>query len=295
MLTRARPNGNDGEVDKVQVITFEDETVLGILTTFWCTTVTNLMSWNKIYAIYPQQTFIERSLRLTNPTSSLNKTRANVQPIDEQNGPGYMELRDKYENRGWSFALVSKPEQIAYLKSPFSSTRMLADTKTWQLKLDTADVEASPTPDCVLEASSWSFVHSHDSYLSQWERVGDIQHGFPTVEVKAFSYKHPCLQYPYIFAGSIRDKESWTERCTQVLDSKMAAQTEQLTPKYRTEILRWLLQRDYKGRPTWRCMPEFMDPNKAAEWSLPSFEFFDNDLLEMFKRQEFKRLGKVRA
>ena len=89
-------SGSDRKVDKIQVILSRGETIHAIVTGFWATTVTSVISWNRVYSVYPLATFIDRVLYATN-----------AHTCDSGADWGFSQkhldsMIEKYTKRGWS-------------------------------------------------------------------------------------------------------------------------------------------------------------------------------------------------
>ena len=98
----------------------------------------NVMSWNKVYALFPDLTFIKRAnCRLKNKDDL---------EVREHNNCA------KYARRGWP--TLERITGLAGTRSKSVTTkkaRHVGDKRTWTMSLNVAGVQASETPDYVLE------------------------------------------------------------------------------------------------------------------------------------------------
>ncbi len=95
------------------------------------TVVTDIVSWNKAYSLFPLSTHVQRK--------------------------GYLlkELEDyitspEYTQQGWKLEELRWPEEKR-LNHPIKHTRRVGDRFTWTIPLNTEGVTGSKTPDYVLE------------------------------------------------------------------------------------------------------------------------------------------------
>ncbi len=153
------------------------------------TVVTDIMSWNKAYSLFPLSTHIQRK--------------------------GYLlkELEDyitsaEYTQQGWKLEELMWPEEKR-LNHPIRHTRRVGDRFTWTIPLNTEGVTGSKTPDYVLEhacfgtsvngddgsdadLSNLFYNTPPDSSLSDHERVSHYTITARKIIAKTLKYAYTC-------------------------------------------------------------------------------------------------------
>jgi len=106
------------------------------------TVVTDIISWNKAYSLFPLITHIQRKGYL-------------LKDLDE-----YI-TSPEYNRQGWKIQELMWPEEKR-LNHPIRHTRRVGDRYTWTLPLDTKGVAWSKTPDYVLEHACFAITIGGD-------------------------------------------------------------------------------------------------------------------------------------
>ena len=119
-----RRDGHDDEkgvkAGEVQIISTKGSPLPSILD-FYTTAVCNIITWNKAYALFPYETFIEHKTLLLKQTDSWTES-----------------LLLKYERRGWK---VKMWDELTELEKWDNLKRSVGDQHTWQMDLDTRSLE----------------------------------------------------------------------------------------------------------------------------------------------------------
>ena len=129
---------------KIQIITTTKIPIKSILRGFYSTIIVNVMSWNKVYSVFPLSTPIQHK-------------GYQLKPIDDHHAP----LVNKYSRRGWDMQEIMWPEEKR-INHPVRKYRRLGDRFTWTIPVDSKKVEWSKTPDYVLEYASFRMVSNHE-------------------------------------------------------------------------------------------------------------------------------------
>ncbi len=145
--------------------------MLGILTGFYMTAVLNVISWNKAYAVFAKETFIDRKTYMLQPL------------LDEYFG----ELLRKYNRRGWQHEEILSDEDDHETTSIYSMRR-LGDKFTWVVPLSIDGVQKPSRPDFVLEHTTFTMDAGHPSSTSY--------------QISAIKFEHVALQYRYVIPQS---------------------------------------------------------------------------------------------
>ncbi|RMZ88245.1 hypothetical protein DV736_g4532, partial [Chaetothyriales sp. CBS 134916] len=173
--TYHRPSAVDPERAKVQLIVTSQMPILGILGGFYTTAVLNVISWNKAYALFARDTFLDRTTYMLKPLDTYFET-----------------LLRKYKRRGWSWAEIMRPEDYSP-RTSIQPNRRLGDRHTWTISLPTEGVEKAPQPDLVLEYSCFMLqprrTRSNPTTLSYL--------------LSAEPFQHLSLNYRYVRAGRL--------------------------------------------------------------------------------------------
>ena len=278
-LSRPRPDGPFGTVDRIDVIEFlKESALLKIITTFSSTVVTNIMSWNKVYAINAAPTFIHRQMYITNLPLPYRWTGTD----------NHSSLMDRYTRRGWKHTNFEKVETGPDLGKHFSGTRMLADSKTWQICLDRGGENESASSDGTLEAMSWDY----SAHSCAQDRLDSDRLDF--VKAQNSSYSHPCLEQKHYFGGWREQRWqkdwqrlSWPKYLTVRLDKALAEQVSKLDPEDLALLLKHLLLQttDFgDSRETWRAMQAISEERKSAATvrKRPDFKHYEHMLVRWF-------------
>lgn len=165
------------------------------------TTVVNVITWNKAYAIFPLITFVRHKGYMLKPSHNYFAT-----------------LQVKYAERGWRSQLVQWPAE-AMSNSPIRSVRRVGDQYTWMIALDTNDIEQSKTPDLVIEYAAFG--------LSMQDNDNGIQH--PYYLVTAPSFQSHALQYNYTYDGT----SDWVYFLGRTLQNLIVARVRKMEPSAR--------------------------------------------------------------
>jgi hypothetical protein len=152
--------------------------ILDILAGFYTTAVLNVISWNKAYAIFARDTFLDHKTYMLKPLDRYFET-----------------LIRKYNQRGWLWEEIMRPEDHDPSTS-IQPIRRLGDRFSWTIPLSTQDVERPQQPDLVLEYSSFTLRPRRSrsrpataSYLLSTE-----------------SFQHIALNYRFVRPGRL----DWT-------------------------------------------------------------------------------------
>lgn len=114
------------------------------------TSIVNILTWSKAYAIFPLPTFIHHRGYL-------------LSPDDDDHKP----LLAKYEKRGWEWQYVLKDNEAKF-NHPIRFARRIGDRYTWTIPLDTRGVEWPKTSDSVIEYSSFGMTLAISSIKNYW-------------------------------------------------------------------------------------------------------------------------------
>jgi hypothetical protein len=127
------------EETEIKIICTQDIPLSSILHGFYTTALLNFMTWNMVYALFPQITFLEP--RKTYPLHEITKK--------------HRETLTRYADRGWcAYDTMGSPIPCLI---PAMGSRQLSDSKTWKIALDITGIEASPAavPDFVLSCTEF--------------------------------------------------------------------------------------------------------------------------------------------
>ncbi|KAF4637168.1 hypothetical protein G7Y89_g920 [Cudoniella acicularis] len=148
-LLRKWREGSEEKVTKVQIISTKIPAPLAIIGDFYTSALINFITWNKIYSIFPDSTFLDHeTLRLRNA------------------GDEETELIAKYAERGWQTKLELREAGTLPARCIQNiSNRRLGDSNSWIIALDTEGITNSPTPDAVIDYS-WFKISPVSKYGS---------------------------------------------------------------------------------------------------------------------------------
>ena len=292
-----------------------------IITSFWCTTVMNVMSWNKVYSIYANETFIQRKLYLCNPSSGHgirattiskyiargwqlsgvpNSSSADASSASDDSSTSDISSASSHGSSSEQFSEVGESSDLRasatsrsqYLDNLFNVTRMLADSKTWQIRLDTNGVKESPSFDSIHEANGWDAHYFNEPIDFQGPSgVGSIG----LVRLKSFTYSHPCLRYTHSFGDKdMSSRRSWARRCTEELDRALAEQSSKIEPSVWATFSTSMLSLPADRRDTYRVARRIgnlgLDPAVSQ-----NFQYYDDKLVRWFEWWKKGRLGGFEA
>lgn len=183
---------------KVQLVITSGLPVQVILCHYYTTAVTNFISWNKAYSIFPRATFL---LYETIP----------LKPVDDAFG----RLHAKYSQRGWRMRTEPVPfshegdlhasgdrRQPLGDVSKHGGYRRIGDRDSWVMRLgDTAGVEGSShfVPDSVLEYSGFQIRGVPEGFqdfasMADWDSVRRAL----CVTIRATIFQSPVLRHQYL-------------------------------------------------------------------------------------------------
>ncbi|KAI1503701.1 hypothetical protein F5X99DRAFT_406701 [Biscogniauxia marginata] len=181
---------------KVRLISCIDLPIQYILCSTYTSALTNLISWNKCYSIFPRSTFIYRE---TVP----------LKPLDDC----CAELHSKYSQRGWKMR-AHTPFTMFHLESTkfywkeFNSVetreRRVGDRLTWIMPLGTIGISEPSTPDFVLESAGFTVnppspgIPDDGMSYRTWESL----HRSVFYTIHAPSFQSPALRYRYSLVGT---------------------------------------------------------------------------------------------
>ncbi|KAH8883191.1 hypothetical protein GQ53DRAFT_432057 [Thozetella sp. PMI_491] len=170
---------------KLRVTTTDVSPIQAILTSASTTAYVNVITWNKVYAIFPQQTLISH---LGFP----------LRPLDDEFGSGLNELADQ----GWTTRDIVWPDFATVQTSKVSGLRRVGDRSTLVIPLETDFVRGSSTPDFVIEHVQFN-VPGTDSRYDQ--RRGYAQSQFRPdyyLKIRVQEVVSPALRHSYITAST---------------------------------------------------------------------------------------------
>jgi hypothetical protein len=164
---------------KVQIIATESVPVHGILTGFYMTAVLNVISWNKAYALFARETFVDRKSFM-------------LKPVDDY----FESLMHKYTRRGWRME-EAMPIEDHTKRSGIQSIRRLGDSHTWMITLPIDSMPGSTLleeqPNYVLEASMFGVR----PYVSR-SNVARDRGGLLSYMIAAKPFQHMVLRHRYV-------------------------------------------------------------------------------------------------
>lgn len=175
----------------------------------------NFFTWNKAYSLYPLSTFISHDAYLFRRTH-LNKY--------------ILRNKESFENRGWKFEHTQWPEaNIAEGHHPMRRLRCVTDKFAWVIPFDTEGVNASQTPEYVVDCS----IFSVDDREGPIEELLGIYH----YRVSAPEIASSVLRYRFI-CGSF----SWECFLRKILDYKVLEELHKLSEDARPDNFQELVE-----------------------------------------------------
>lgn len=138
------------------------------------------LSWNKGYSLFPLPTFIQHKGYILNDSDA-----------------GAVE---GFPQRGWNIQGVMWPEEKR-CNHPIRERRRVGDRYTWIISFDTSNVEASKTPDSVLEFASFNMdlSLSYDNTKPYDAKKEDVRYYAIEVDI----LKSKVLKHTYCY-GDVR-------------------------------------------------------------------------------------------
>ncbi|KAJ9604902.1 hypothetical protein H2200_010291 [Cladophialophora chaetospira] len=214
--TYHRSSSLDPSRAKIQLIVTQHAPMLGIMTGFYMTAVVNIISWNKAYAVFAKDTFID------------NRTYM-LQPLD-----AYFEgLLHKYNHRGRQLEEIMRREDHGQSTS-IQPVRRLGDRFTWVVPLPTENVQPPPQADLVLESSTFAMYWNK---VQPWQEPGYATCASYQISVKKF--EHVGLKHQLIVASTGLDLDSqhptWTDFLASRLNQHAKMQLIAMKPEERPE------------------------------------------------------------
>ncbi|KAJ4343410.1 hypothetical protein N0V95_006672 [Ascochyta clinopodiicola] len=152
----------------------------------------NFISWNKAYSLLPYSTFVERESFL-------------LTCLDDELGDYLKMLGDeglKTKSVSWDQRRVPYRGVRAHYKDSDTTTRhrRIGDKFSWVLTLDVEGVQASCTPDAVIETTTFRLYRPW-TYTETWQ-VANYTLDFDS------NIRHPVLKYQYVtLADDTLDEE----------------------------------------------------------------------------------------
>ncbi|KAL9114895.1 MAG: hypothetical protein Q9227_001138 [Pyrenula ochraceoflavens] len=226
--------GMGGSEKKVQVIITDRLSVQGIITQFWSTTVVNIISWNKAYAIFAKPTFLDHAIYPTNMHKCIDWNHDGCKNHDA--------LIEKYEQRGYHLVADADCNDRS---TPFNRPRLVSDASTWTIPFDVTDVEPSSIPATVLEHSAFDFRTSSSQSAS--DPSPQPRHTWQLITANEFN--HCTLRYTYTAGGCY-----WPGYLAEHLDEQFAFQMGKVSPEKAHAYLTCLLRHHgpmSQGHNTW--------------------------------------------
>ena len=285
--TLARVTSSDGsddadEVDEAEnVNVFEiqgsDRTPISyIIKHFWCTTLLNVVSWNKAYAINARETFITRELYLTNVSQAACMTpmpdpavmRGYSLLIKKFTGPEY-DFKYMEQRRWWNEPIPYPSPSQSRTMRVFGDERMVGDKRTWIVNLSPARVAKSSLPATVLEATSWEYYRGNRFVTNQINTLFSL--------VVLSPYSHPCLRYQYHLGGE------WRRDFTRHLDYELLLQRGEVNhDSWEAFVALYNRERSDEERQTWKLVQRL--PGNSGLIVSNRFQYFDDEIVKFFRK-----------
>jgi len=234
---------------KIQIVSATMMPVQAILRGFYTTTVVNIITWNKAYAIFPDCTFLKRKTYM-------------LKPLDDWLGSQL----SKYSKRGWPTLETQWIEDQRFSNSlQDRAQRRAGDSKTWIIALDTDGVEMPTTPDSVIEYSCFSIVKES----TQGSQSNFDERSYYHINAALFS---ACvIPYKYTYAGY---EDFWANHLGSRLDNLTKIELMKLSLDERPDAFR-----NPRGNITYR--EHDAEINKPSTWV-----YYDDQVLQWYKYWE---------
>jgi hypothetical protein len=108
---------------KVQIIEYENEPIAEILTGFYATHLTNIITCTTAYSVFPTPTFVHHKSHLLGYPNHLRI------PV----------LKEEWQSRDWEFHEPLRPEEDNSPAHSFQRSRRIGDRYPWKIFLGTPD------------------------------------------------------------------------------------------------------------------------------------------------------------
>lgn len=139
-----RPASAEASTRQVQIINTSCPPLESILHGFHSTIVTNFITWDKAYALFPASTFLHRH------------------GVALRESDWFKPHAEKYKNRGYGISELRRRQDPRRSPSEIAEIRRPGDRLTWKLAFDITDIERPKKPAYVLEHSAFGFEHHVD-------------------------------------------------------------------------------------------------------------------------------------
>ncbi|KAF2006304.1 hypothetical protein P154DRAFT_603813 [Amniculicola lignicola CBS 123094] len=236
--------------------------IFDILTRTSHTALLNVISWNKVYSLFPVPTFVEEQTYLL---ERMNESLS---------GP----LRSISES-GWTTKSIHwKQEDVSGDYQGLTRPRQIKDRHTWMFKLDTTGMTPSNVPDFVLESTTFKLlVSKHDRRITSY-----------VMNIKCI-FKQPVLRYEYVTRSTDKAAPSYGDAIKELEDrltELTIMEIIKIPKEERSQDLESLLNRD--GQQSEDFRERFVPP--------PTWNFHDVELIaflqEVAERDEDRYKGR---
>ena len=259
----------DSHKAKIQLIITKSLPIIGILTGFYMTAVVNIISWNKAYAVFAKDTFIDRKTYM-------------LQPLDT-----YFEgLLHKYNRRGWE--LNETIHRHDYEESTsIKGLRRLGDSRTWTIPLSIENVQKPTFPDFVLEHTTFTMRRVADQ---DWAEPGYPPCASYQISTKLF--QHVALRHQFSVAQHTAEgMHGWIWYLAHRLDQHAMLQLMAMPPQERPEWFR--RGQDNIGLMFTRLLSE-QDGNAIRDFKHPDYwKYVDDKLPVWYKPWRAAYIAKI--
>jgi hypothetical protein len=197
---------NAGE-SKIQVVSTRSLPIRAIIGRSYTTAVTNIISWNKAYSVFPDATFEGREIFM-------------LYPLNDRHKAGIL----KYAKRGWSNWTERTLPRPLEKRTPRSLSwgrhgghRRLADSNTWVVELDSTEVERPSTPDSVLEHACFTVTHADLKYkYREYEGANRSFQPGPNFRIVCNAWRSPALQHICTSGDTLGNGGLWSDIGTKI-------------------------------------------------------------------------------